>query len=80
VYANDARPFPSSPEKGKGSASPDYRAMPVLRMRLALHGCINRPFYHIVVANNTSKRDGKHIEQVSSFHWRAKYGFTILAM
>ena len=38
--------------------------MPVLRFRLALHGCLNRPFYHIVVATNTSKRDGKHLEQV----------------
>lgn len=39
--------------------------MPVVRIRLALHGCLNRPFYHIVVALNKSKRDGKHFEQVS---------------
>lgn len=37
----------------------------VLRIRLALHGCRNRPFYHIVVAHNIAKRDGRHLEQVS---------------
>ncbi|XP_062515538.1 small ribosomal subunit protein bS16m-like [Corticium candelabrum] len=39
----------------------------VLRIRLALHGCKNRPFYHIVVANKKWKRDGKHFEQVGSY-------------
>ena len=39
--------------------------MPIVRIRFALHGCKNRPFYHIVVASNRSKRDGKHLEQVS---------------
>ena len=37
----------------------------VLRIRLALYGCRNRPIYHIVVAQNTAKRDGRHIEQVN---------------
>ena len=36
----------------------------VVRIRLSLRGCINRPFYHIVVANSRWKRDGKHLEQV----------------
>lgn len=35
-----------------------------VRIRLSLHGCTNRPFYHIVVATSKSKRDGRHIEQV----------------
>ena len=39
--------------------------MPV-RIRLALHGCTNRPFYHIVVAPARFKRDGRHLEQVST--------------
>ncbi|XP_065830321.1 small ribosomal subunit protein bS16m-like [Oscarella lobularis] len=38
-----------------------------VRIRLALHGCKNRPFYHIVVANSKWKRDGKHLEQVGSY-------------
>jgi len=38
--------------------------MSVVRIRLSLRGCTNRPFYHIVVANSKWKRDGKHIEQV----------------
>ena len=41
------------------------RIMPV-RIRLALHGCTNRPFYHIVVAPARFKRDGRHLEQVST--------------
>ncbi|CAG8437511.1 7139_t:CDS:2, partial [Diversispora eburnea] len=36
-------------------------------MRLARHGIRNRPFYHIVVANAKSPRDGKHIEQVGIY-------------
>ncbi|RHZ70869.1 hypothetical protein Glove_265g2 [Diversispora epigaea] len=39
----------------------------VVRMRLARHGIRNRPFYHIVVANSKSPRDGKHIEQVGIY-------------
>ncbi|CAG8468560.1 2415_t:CDS:2 [Ambispora leptoticha] len=39
----------------------------VVRIRLARHGIRNRPFYHIVVANARSKRDGKHIEKVGEF-------------
>lgn len=41
--------------------------MPIVRIRFALHGCKNRPFYHIVVASNRSKRDGKHLEQVGCY-------------
>ena len=38
-----------------------------VRIRLALHGCTNRPFYHIVVAPSKFKRDGRHLEQVGSY-------------
>ena len=37
--------------------------MPI-RIRLALHGCTNRPFYHIVVAPSKAPRNGRHLEQV----------------
>ena len=37
--------------------------MPI-RIRLALHGCTNRPFYHIVVASSKAPRNGRHLEQV----------------
>ena len=40
--------------------------MPV-RIRLALHGCTNRPFYHIVVAPSKAPRNGRHLEQVFVF-------------
>ncbi|EDV27626.1 putative 28S ribosomal protein S16, mitochondrial [Trichoplax sp. H2] len=39
----------------------------VVAIRLALHGCRHRPFYHIVVANKRSKRNGLPLEQVGSF-------------
>src|SRR5436190_1929975 len=41
----------------------------VVRIRLARHGIkiANRPFYHIVVANAKSPRDGKHLEDVGLY-------------
>ncbi|CAG8479680.1 25093_t:CDS:2 [Dentiscutata erythropus] len=39
----------------------------VVRIRLACRGIRNRPFYHIVVANSKSPRDGKHIEKVGAY-------------
>ena len=35
-----------------------------VRIRLALQGCKNRPFYQIVVAPSRFKRGGRHLEQV----------------
>ncbi|CAG8458584.1 4194_t:CDS:2 [Acaulospora colombiana] len=64
----------------------------VVRIRLARHGIRNRPFYHIVVANSKSPRDGKHLEKlgvydpipgpdgVKSIEWkedRIKYWLTV---
>lgn len=45
-----------------------FLVMTALRIRLSLRGCTNRPFYHIVVASNKWKRDGKHLEQVRKQH------------
>ncbi|MBN3293391.1 RT16 protein, partial [Polypterus senegalus] len=36
-------------------------------IRLALGGCVNRPFYRIVAAYNKRARDGKYIEQLGSY-------------
>ncbi|WWO97253.1 MAG: 30S ribosomal protein S16 [Candidatus Dasytiphilus stammeri] len=36
-------------------------------IRLARHGCKNRPFYKVVVADNRSPRDGRFIERVGFF-------------
>lgn len=38
-----------------------------VRIRLSLRGCLNRPFYHIVVVHSKRKRDGKPLEQVIIF-------------
>ncbi|RUS28636.1 ribosomal protein S16 domain-containing protein [Jimgerdemannia flammicorona] len=40
----------------------------VVRIRLARFGRKNLPYYHIVVANARSPRDGKHIEQVGTYN------------
>ena len=40
--------------------------MPV-KIRLARHGRSNRPFYHIVVADGRSPRDGKYIEKIGTY-------------
>jgi small subunit ribosomal protein S16 len=39
-----------------------------LRIRLSRQGAKKRPFYHIVVAEQTSPRDGSFIEKVGTFN------------
>ncbi|MBP9752970.1 MAG: 30S ribosomal protein S16 [Proteobacteria bacterium] len=39
-----------------------------LKIRLARGGAKKRPFYRIVVAENTSPRDGKFVERVGSYN------------
>lgn len=39
-----------------------------LRIRLARGGAKKKPFYRIVVAENTSPRDGRFIERVGSYN------------
>ena len=38
-----------------------------LAIRLALHGCTNRPFYHLVVMHAYKGRDNRVIEQIGSY-------------
>lgn len=38
------------------------------KIRLARHGRKGRPFYHIVVADSRSPRDGKFIERIGSYN------------
>lgn len=38
-----------------------------LKIRLARAGSKKRPFYHIVVAENTAPRDGRFVEKVGSY-------------
>ena len=47
------------------SLGPNHTVLPMpVRIRLALHGCTNRPFYHVVVAPSKAPRNGRHLEQV----------------
>ncbi|KAK2154017.1 hypothetical protein LSH36_279g03113 [Paralvinella palmiformis] len=39
----------------------------LLAIRLTLHGCANRPFYHLVVMHAYKGRDNRVIEQIGSF-------------
>lgn len=39
-----------------------------LKLRLARGGAKKRPFYRIVVAENTAPRDGKYVEKVGTFN------------
>jgi small subunit ribosomal protein S16 len=36
-------------------------------IRLSRQGRKNRPFYFIVVANKSARRDGRHIEKIGSY-------------
>ncbi|HBM91141.1 MAG TPA: 30S ribosomal protein S16 [Rhodospirillaceae bacterium] len=40
----------------------------MISMRLARHGAKKRPYYHIVVADARSPRDGRFIERVGSYN------------
>lgn len=39
----------------------------MVRIRMARHGAKKRPYYHIVVTNSESPRDGKFLEQVGVY-------------
>ena len=39
-----------------------------VKMRLSRGGSKKRPYYYVVIANSTSPRDGKYIEQIGTFN------------
>ena len=40
----------------------------MLMLRMTRHGAKKRPFYHIVVADSRSPRDGRFIEKIGSYN------------
>ena len=44
----------------------------MVKIRLSRGGAKKRPFYHIVVADSRSKRDGRRIEKIGFFNPMAK--------
>ncbi len=40
----------------------------MISMRLTRHGAKKRPFYHIVVADSRSPRDGKYLEKIGTYN------------
>lgn len=44
----------------------------MVSIRLARGGSKKRPFYHIVVSNNKSPRDGRYIERIGFFNPKAR--------
>lgn len=40
----------------------------MLKIRLSRHGTKKRPYFHIVVAEHTSSRDGKFVEKIGSYN------------
>ena len=39
-----------------------------VKIRLARHGSKKRPYYRIVVANSTCRRDGRFIDQIGTYN------------
>ena len=39
----------------------------MVKIRLARHGAKKRPYYHIVVADSESPRDGRFLEQIGTY-------------
>ncbi len=50
----------------------------MVTIRLARAGCKKRPFYHVVVTDSESPRDGSHIERVGYYDPRLEAGSTRL--
>lgn len=46
----------------------------MVSIRLSRGGAKNRPFYHVVVTDSRSSRDGRYIERVGFFNPLAKGG------
>lgn len=44
----------------------------MVSIRLALGGSKKRPFYHVVVSDSRSPRDGRYIERVGFYNPRAR--------
>lgn len=40
----------------------------MVKIRLARHGSKKRPYYRVVVATSTCRRDGRFIEQVGTYN------------
>lgn len=40
----------------------------MLVMRLSRHGTKKRPFYHVVVADSRSPRDGRYVEKIGTYN------------
>ena len=38
------------------------------KIRLARHGKKGKPFYHVIIADSRSKRDGRYIERIGSYN------------
>lgn len=39
----------------------------MVKIRLARHGAKKNPYYHVVVANSESPRDGRFLEQIGTY-------------
>lgn len=46
----------------------------MVSIRLSRGGAKNRPFYHVVVADSRSSRDGRYIERIGFFNPLARGG------
>lgn len=46
----------------------------MVKIRLARSGAKDNPFYHVVVANSRSPRDGRYIERLGFFNPMARGG------
>lgn len=46
----------------------EFRAGMALKIRMARGGAKKRPFYRIVVAENTSPRDGRFVERIGHYN------------
>jgi small subunit ribosomal protein S16 len=51
-----------------------FEGIQMVSIRLSRGGAKNRPFYHVVVTDSRSSRDGRYIERVGFFNPLARGG------
>ena len=51
----------------RGRCERDVQRLTMVKIRLARHGAKKRPYYHIVVSDHESPRDGRFLEQVGTY-------------
>src|SRR5690606_4868347 len=60
--------------RGRPLLFPGLQVLPMVTIRLSRGGSKKRPFYHMLVTDSRSRRDGRYIERLGYYNPDAKGG------